>query len=369
MNNKKQKNILLLFGGRSGEHEVSLLSARSVYEALDKEKYNVFLVGIDKNGHWRIGEEAKIFLNPTDPHKISLDENSKEVQTSVKGEKVALKLVDEKEPFATIDVIFPIMHGTFGEDGAIQGFLELMNVAYIGSGVLGSAICMDKDIMKRLLRDSGINIANYFCLKSYELNETKLEEIVEELKLPLFIKPANLGSSVGISKVHNQTELIKAVHEAFQYDTKIIFEEFIKGREIEVSVLGNNIPKASVPGEVIPNHEFYSYEAKYLDENGATFEVPAKLDSHLQEQIQQTAVQAFKTLECFGMARIDFFVTEDNRIYLNEINTIPGFTKISMYPRLWEESGLRYSELLNNLIDLAVKKQEQKNKLKRDFSC
>lgn len=361
-------NIALLFGGKSGEHEVSLLSAKSVYETLDKEKYNIQLVGIDKKGHWKIGNSSNMFLNSSDPEKISLNSNLPEIIALKSNEFLELKEISSNQSFGSIDLVLPIMHGTFGEDGAIQGFLELLNIAYVGAGVLGSAIGMDKDVMKRLLRDAEIKIAKFATLKDQNYSEIDLEKIVEDLKFPIFVKPANLGSSVGVSKAKNIEELKNAIESAFQFDTKVILEEFIKGRELEVSVLGTNLnPKVSIVGEIKPNHEFYSYDSKYLDENGAQIIIPAQIPENISEKIQEIAIGAFKILECYGMCRADFFYSENGEIYLNEINTIPGFTKISMYPKLWEASGLSYSKLLDELIQLAIQRKNLADKLKRDF--
>jgi len=269
-----------------------------------------------------------------------------------------------------LDVVFPILHGPFGEDGTIQGLLKLADVPFVGAGVLGSAVGMDKDVMKRLLRDAGIPIGKFLTFRSHEplpaFAETKAA-----LGCPVFVKPANMGSSVGISKAHDESEFSAAVREAFQYDVKIVIEEYIKGREIECAVLGNENPIASVPGEVIPTHEFYSYEAKYLDENGAALEIPAKLDAAAQKRIQELSVKAFQTLCCEGLARIDFFLKENGEILLNEINTMPGFTKISMYPKLWEASGsagIGYTELISRLIELAIEKFEKEKGLKITYA-
>lgn len=364
---KKKLNILLLFGGRSGEHEVSLLSAKSVYEALDKNNYNITLVGIDKNGHWKSGEESKLLLNSTDPKLIQLNDDTPEVATSAKGEKVTLKELESSKEITEVDVVLPIMHGTFGEDGTIQGFLELLNVAYVGSGVLGSAIGMDKDVTKRLLRDAGLPIGKFHVIRRHE-TRVFYTDIVEDLGgFPLFVKPANLGSSIGITKAHNSKELLSAIDTALEYDSKVLIEEYIPGREIEVAVLGNEKPKASVPGEIQPNHDFYSYDAKYLDEHGATLKIPAELAEDKVAEVQNLAIKTFEILECQGMARVDFFLTNTGEWFINEINTIPGFTKISMYPQLWETNGLSYSELLDSLIELAVNKKKEKDALKRDY--
>ncbi len=265
----------------------------------------------------------------------------------------------KKNLFEKVNVIFSIIHGTYSEDGCFQGMFEIMDKAYVGAGVLGSAVGMDKDVMKRLLRDAKIPVAGFQIIRK---NEKYLVE-----KYPVFVKPVNMGSSVGISKANNEIELKKAITEAFEYDTKVIIEDEIVGREIEISVLGNDDPIASVPGEVKPTHEFYDYDAKYLDENGVVLEIPAKLNQSQIKKIQDLAIKTFKVLECSGMARVDMFLTGEDELIICELNTLPGFTNISMYPKLWEASGISYSELLDRLIQLAIEKKQEKDKLKRSY--
>src|SRR3989344_436777 len=367
--------VCLLFGGKSGEHEVYLQSAKSIYEALDKEKYEVFLVGIDKDGRWMLGEEANYLLNAENPKLIALNKaNTKPVTAISKPEGAELISLDSGKNIGTVDVYFPITHGTYGEDGCLQGFLELLDAAYVGPGVLGSAVGMDKDVMKRLFRDAGLPIGKFMILKSSRINadDTRIyaEEavlFVEEVGFPIFVKPANLGSSVGISKAKNEKELEEAIREAFLYDTKVVLEEFIQGREIEVSVLGNEKPIASLPGEVRSTHDFYSYQAKYIDENGASYDIPAKLSAEQVSRVQENPVLVFPALEWSGIGRVDFFLTPAGEFLVNEINTLPGFTKISMYPKLWEVSGVPYSELLDKLIELAMEKKRERAVLRRTF--
>jgi D-alanine-D-alanine ligase len=263
-------------------------------------------------------------------------------------------------------VVFPVLHGPFGEDGTVQGLLKLANIAFVGAGVLGSAIGMDKDVMKRLLRDAGIPVVRFMVANRYSSNGIDFDDVRDQLGLPLFVKPANLGSSVGIHKVNDRDEFERAVRDALNYDNKILIEECIKGREIECSVLGNDNPIASVPGEILPRHEFYSYEAKYLDENGAVLEIPAKLPAETSERIRQLATKTFTVLCCEGMARVDFFLRNDEEIIVNEINTIPGFTRISMYPKLWEATGISYSDLIDRLIQLAIERFAGEKRLKTD---
>jgi D-alanine-D-alanine ligase len=348
--NDKKIHVALLFGGKSAEHEVSIRSAQSIYNVLDKSKYKITLIGIDKNGAW-LSLNTQQFLSS----KVIISD--KQIPTySVDN------LFQTGKP--KVDVVFPVLHGPFGEDGTIQGLLKLANVPFVGAGVLGSAVGMDKDVAKRLLRDAGLPNAKFHIYNEYERKTITFEKVRKDLGLPLFVKPANLGSSVGISKVHNNAEFVKAINSAFQYDSKLLIEEYIKGREIECSVLGNEKPIASVCGEIIPNHEFYSYEAKYLDDNGAALSIPAKISKPIMSKIRTLAIKAFMVLCCEGMARVDFFLKENGEIYINEINTIPGFTSISMYPKLWEESGIPYRKLINTLITLAIDKHNKEQKLK-----
>jgi D-alanine-D-alanine ligase len=366
---KHKIKVAILFGGKSAEHEVSLQSAKSVYEALDKNKYEPVLVGIDKKGKWHLSSSSKFLLNDSNPKLIKLNNQSKEISVVPGEEAKQLVPMGGEGESRGIDVVFPVLHGTFGEDGTVQGLLKLMDVPFVGPSVLGSAVGMDKEVAKRLLRDAGIPIAKFVCFKAHEKNQISFSKIKKELGLPLFVKPANLGSSVGISKVKNEKEFKKAIDDAFLYDSKILIEEYIKGREIEVAVLGNEHPRASTPGEIIPTHEFYSYEAKYIDENGALLQIPAKLPKPVVKKVQELAVRTFKVLECEGMARVDFFVTKSGKACVNEINTIPGFTKISMYPKLWEASGVKYPELINRLIQLAIDRFNREKKLKTSYEA
>ena len=365
----KKINVGLVFGGRSGEHEVSLQSAKSIFEALDKNKYNVYLIGIDKSGHWLLGNPANYLLNAQNPKLIALNRSSATGIVPVnKTEASEIISLESGRGLARIDVFFPIIHGTYGEDGSLQGMFEMLNVAYVGSGVTGSALGMDKDVQKRLLGQAGIDVARFMTIRKSQYNSRSFDKIVQKFSFPVFVKPANLGSSVGISKAKNRKELEKAVADAFKYDTKIMVEEYIKGREIECSVMGNDSPIASIPGEVIPHHEFYSYEAKYIDENGAGLKIPADLPAKVVKDVQKTAVKTFFTLECSGYARVDCFLTPKGKIYVNEINTIPGFTKISMFPKLFGYTGIPYPELLDRLINLALDKKKEKDKLARSYT-
>lgn len=354
----------ILFGGKSAEHEVSLESAKNIIEAINKEKYEVVPIGIDKEGKWFLNDSSKFLLNTGHPKLNKLNKASQNVALVPQSSGKIVNL-DARQSDRAIDVVFPILHGPFGEDGTVQGLLKLANVPFVGADVLGSAVGMDKDVMKRLLRDAGIPTAKFITVKENELPD--FEEVVKILGSPFFVKPANLGSSVGVSKVKDKGEFKKAMEETFKYDKKILIEEFIKGREIECSVLGNDWPIASYPGEVISQHEFYSYQAKYIDENGAILEIPAKLPSDLVKKIQGLAVKTFKVLSCEGMGRVDFFLRESGDVLVNELNTIPGFTKISMYPKLWEASGISYSELIDRLIQLAIERFKRDKKLKTSY--
>lgn len=363
--NKKKINIGILFGGKSAEHEVSLQSAKNVFDAIDKKKYNPILIGIDKSGKWLLNNESKFLLNADDPKLIKLNQASDSVVLTPQGAGEISNLTDHSQNLK-IDVVFPILHGPFGEDGTVQGLLKLANLPFVGASVLGSAVGMDKDIMKRLLRDAGIPIGKFIVLKSHE-SIPDFQKIKDELGLPFFVKPANMGSSVGVSKIHDETEYENSISKSFDFDTKIILEEYIKGREVECSVLGNDKPVASIPGEVISNHEFYSYDTKYIDEHGAVLEIPAKISDQIAKQIQELAIKTFQTLSCEGLGRVDFFLKDNNEIIVNEINTIPGFTKISMYPKLWEASGITYTELIDRLIQLAIERFNKEQKLKTNY--
>ncbi len=355
--------IGILFGGKSAEHEISLLSARNIVEALDPEKYEITLIGIDKQGHWHLCKEAPWLPHARDPQMIEMGRLSHPVSLVPRENRPHLVSLQSQDGERPLDVVFPVLHGTYGEDGTVQGLFKLAGIPFVGASVLGSAIGMDKDVMKRLLRDGGIPVAKFVTLRHCDMHSASFTDIVREVGLPFFVKPANAGSSVGISKVKSELDWQKALEGAFLYDRKILIEEYIEGREIECSVLGNEHPIVSLPGELIPQHEFYSYEAKYLDEQGALFEIPAKLDVVVVEKIQRLAVDAYLTLCCEGMARVDFFLQKDGRLHVNEINTIPGFTKISMYPKLWEVSGMSQRQLLDRLIDLAMARHHSETHL------
>lgn len=351
----------ILFGGKSAEHEISLLSAKNVIDALDKSKYEPVLIGIDKSGRWLMNKPSEFLLNSTNPKLIALNKANSESVALTPQSEGRLTNLNSGHLDKSVDVVFPILHGPLGEDGTIQGLLKLANVPFVGAGVLGSAVGMDKDVMKRLLREAGIPVPKFLVFRHGE--HPDFDSVTRTPGLPVFVKPANLGSSVGISKAKDKAGFEKAVADAFRYDTKILIEEAIQGREIECAVLGNEKPIASVPGEIIPTHEFYDYDAKYVDENGARLEAPAILPAETVKRVQELAVRTFKTLNCEGMGRVDFFLKPDGTLLVNEINTIPGFTKISMYPRLWGLSDISYTELIDRLIRLAIERFEREQKL------
>lgn len=357
----KKLRVGVIFGGRSGEHEVSLRSARSIIAALDKEKYEVIPIGITKQGKWLTNKEAVGLL----PEAVMAGTQ----QVALIGDPTHQGLVQVNgrvsQESESLDVIFPVLHGTYGEDGSIQGIFEMADVAYVGCGVLASAAGMDKVVMKKLFAANGIPIGAYSSVlrNAWEREPTSvIERIEQEIGLPAFVKPANLGSSVGISKAKTRKQLEEAIESASKYDRKIIIEKAIDAREFEISVLGNDEPAASLPGEVIPGAEFYDYNDKYID-NKTRFEVPADLPEETIAEMQRLAVRAFQAIDASGLARVDFFLERDtNRLLLNEINTMPGFTSISMYPRLWEASGVSYSELIDRLIGLALERHQEKSR-------
>ena len=379
----------VLFGGRSGEHEVSLLSAASVLKAINKDKYDVVPIGITKEGRWLTPAHAELLLRgeyPESGRHLRAGDPAATASAAVlaKGESVIVPPVPQSHhgviPFESaakggeqgieVDVIFPVMHGTFGEDGTIQGLLELADIPYVGAGVLGSAAGMDKDVMKKLFAAAGLAIVKHVTvLRAQWEKEPKkvIKEVERKLKYPVFVKPANLGSSVGISKAHDRKELPAAMEEAARYDRKIVIEEGVggkkqKARELECSVLGNDDPQASIVGEIVPGAEFYSYNAKYVDEGSKPL-IPAPISKKLMKQVQEMSVRAFQAVDCSGLARVDFLMDpKSEKIYLNEINTMPGFTSISMYPKLWTASGLDYPDLIDRLIQLAFERHEDKKK-------
>ncbi|HEY2456198.1 MAG TPA: D-alanine--D-alanine ligase family protein [Candidatus Acidoferrum sp.] len=358
--NKKRLRVGVLFGGRSGEHEVSLVSAASVIRGMDPDKYEAVPIGITKDGHWLVGEGA-IKMLP------DILKGGRRVMLTADPTEAALVPLDRGAGAQRFDVIFPVMHGTFGEDGTIQGLLELADLPFVGAGVLGSAIGMDKDVAKRLCQEAGIPVVPWITVHRWRWEkepDAVRAEIEAKFPYPVFVKPATLGSSVGMTKAHSAEELGPALSFACEYGMKILVEKAVTAREIEVSVLGNSEPQASVPGEIVPHREFYDYAAKYL-EDGTQLLIPASLKPAQLKKIQTLAVNAFRTLELSGMARVDFFLEKrGGKIYLNEVNTIPGFTSISMYPKLWEASGIGFRELIDKLINLALELHHEKARTK-----
>jgi D-alanine-D-alanine ligase len=369
--------VLVLFGGRSGEHEVSLASARSVLAALDPVRYQIFQVGIDHDGAWLYspGPEStlermekgdrsglqSVFLSPA-PSSGKL--YILQTQAQAGTEPAAWELLAE------VDVVFPVLHGTFGEDGTLQGFLELADLAYVGAGVLGSSVGMDKALFKDVMRAHGIPVVESLLVLRSEI-EQDLEAVLKRAEAlaayPLFVKPANLGSSVGISKCANRSDLVEGLVEAGRFDRRLLVERGLNAREIEVSVLGNERPQASIPGEVIPSREFYSYESKYLDGTSGLL-IPAPVSDADAEKVRRLALQAYQAMDCAGMARVDFLLDKDSgEIFLGEVNTIPGFTTISMYPKLWEASGLPYPALVNRLVELAFERKRQRDRIEHRY--
>ena len=348
------KKIAVLYGGRSGEHEISLRSAEAIMNGLRNiPGYEVLPVFITKEGSWQLnGNRVTILADPEIKGLYILD-------GELAGDTV------------TIDVVFPVLHGTYGEDGTVQGLLEMAQLPYVGAGVTGSAVGMDKILMKAVLQAFKLPVGEYLWFTNnmwQKKQNTLITRIEEKLGYPCFVKPANLGSSVGISKVYNRPQLVRGVEDALQYDRRVVVEKTLVGREIECSVLGNDEPMASLPGEIIPCNDFYDYRAKYLDERSALV-IPAELAPEISEKVRQLAVQTFKVLDCAGLARVDFFVNDESKeIWVNEINTLPGFTTISMYPKLWEATGVSFAELLIKLIELAEERFKQKTALKTTFT-
>ncbi len=358
---KKRLRVGVLFGGRSGEHEVSLASAATVIRSLDPDKYEAVPIGISKDGHWLVGSGATKMLPEV------LKTGQRMVLPADPNASALIPLDGSRAGSLRVDVVFPVLHGTFGEDGTMQGLLELAGLPYVGAGVLGSAIGMDKDVQKRLCKEARIPVVPWVAVnrRDWENDSSKIQHQVEKkFRYPVFVKPATLGSSVGMTKVHSTLEFRPALDLAAEFAQKIMVERAIKGREIEVSVLGNDDPRASVPGEILPHREFYDYAAKYLEE-GTRTEIPAKLSAAQAKRFQEYAVRAFRILELGGMARVDFFLEHrTSKIYLNEVNTIPGFTSISMYPKMWEASGISYRELVDRLIELAFEQHREKARTK-----
>lgn len=353
-----KEKIAILYGGKSTEHEVSIRSARNIAKAIDQNKYELVLLAVAKTGEWLLKSMEE--LNREDV--VMLTEN---ILALCPGSDQNIILLSKNEPL-DIDVIFPIIHGTGGEDGSLQGILKTLNIAFVGPGVIGSSLCIDKDIAKKVLRDAKIPSSKFLSYEYYEKDQIKYEVAQHELGLPMYIKPPNLGSSVGISKVTTKREFYEAIELAFKYDKKVLIEENIVGREIECAVLGNATPKASPVGQVVTigdSHTFYSYDAKYTDANGSVTVIPADIPEDEQDRIRTLAIETYQALQCEGMARVDVFLKENGEILVNEVNTLPGFTDISMYPKLWEAGGISYSDLITILLNLAKERHGYENSL------
>ena len=363
---RSRLTIGVLYGGRSGEHDVSLCSAASVVSALDKAKYNVVAIGIDRDGRWYVQDRPEIIADKDFGRILSLKKKGVWMVNHFEDQsKLHLYDMESRGKKVLVDLVFPVLHGTYGEDGTMQGLLELARVPYVGVDVAGSAIGMDKDVAKRLLAQAGVPVVPWITVGRLDWltrPQKILRGALRRLEMPVFVKPLCTGSSVGIKKVKTGKDLASAVDYAFQFDTRIMIEKGIDCREIECAVLGNENPRASVLGEILPTHEFYSYEAKYLDPEGAKMSIPAKIPARLAAAIRKCAVLGFQALNCNSMARVDFFLDKKtNAYYLNEINTLPGFTSISMYPKLWEATGLSYSGLLDRLVELALARHREKS--------
>ena len=370
----KKIRVGLIFGGKSGEHEVSLASAQSVARAIDKDKYDVVLIGIAKDGRWIAGGNALKQLaaaSPTPLLSAGVESSDDTTATETATTRELVPGAASSSPLSSIDVAFPLVHGPFGEDGTLQGLLELADIPYVGAGVAASAVGMDKALMKSIFRANHLPQVDWMVVLRRDW-ESKPEETIRSIEnafgYPCFIKPANLGSSVGVTKAHNWDELAQALATAAQYDRKLIAERAVDAREIECSVLGNDEPLAAMPGEILPQREFYDYAAKYAENAGTELRVPADLSPELTRSIQDIAVRAFKAIDGSGLARVDFFLERaTNRVLLNEINTIPGFTSVSMYPRMWEQTGLTYTALIDRLIQLALERYADRRRSKTTY--
>src|SRR5579883_914466 len=367
---EKKIRIGLIFGGRSGEHEVSLASANSVMANLDKDKYEVVPLGITKEGSWLLGTEPRQLIAAEQEATSELTTSATTTAVTLTGDPSVRRLIPIQEGAAlgsqgALDVIFPVMHGTYGEDGSLQGLLDMADIPYVGCGVLGAALGMDKEKMKMIFRSVGLPIVDYVAFRRSEWErspETIMNALEQSLTYPSFVKPANLGSSVGINKAHDRQELEHAINVAAEYDRKIVVEQGIDCREFECAVLGNDEPLASVVGEIVSSNEFYDYRAKYIDGKSQAI-IPADIPQETAEEIRRQSIKAFTALDLSGLSRVDFFLEKKTgKVYINEVNTMPGFTEISMYPKLWEASGLPYAQLLDRLIELAIERHEDRQR-------
>jgi len=357
----KKIRVGILFGGQSAEHEISILSARNVLAAIDPARFEPILIGIDKSGRWLVQDAARLLASARDPRLVRIDAGP--------AAQLPSTFMAPSTAAHSIDVVFPVLHGTLGEDGAMQGLLEVAGIPYVGAGILGSAIGMDKDVMKRLLREAGIPVTAFRTLRraAFDADPQRACRELAALGFPLFVKPANAGSSVGITKVRDAAGIEPALRHAFEFDSKALGEAAVDGREIELAVLGGHPPRVSVAGEIVVSHPdgFYSYDAKYIDEQGVSFEMPARLSAEEQARAQAIALKTFEALECEGLARVDLFLTKQGEFLVNEINTLPGFTAISMYPKLWALSGVSQQDLVTRLIELALERARERAAIRR----
>ncbi len=377
---RRRLRVAVLFGGRSAEHEISILSARFVVESLDRDRFEPILIGIDKTGRWLAQEEALLLGQSRDPRLVKLNQAAPTAKLdpfptdALAGPALRGSIRVAGREALEVDVVFPVLHGPMGEDGTVQGLLTLADVPFVGAGVLGSAVGMDKDVMKRLLRDAGLPIVEHRTVSAARFERTA-EQVLDELASlaaggPVFVKPANMGSSVGVSRAMTRSQVRSALLEAFQFDTKVVVERGVPGvRELECAVLGNDEPIASRVGEIVVDHAdgFYSYAAKYVDEHGAVTRIPAAISEQEERRVQELALATFRALDGEGLARVDLFRAEDGELFVNEVNTMPGFTQISMYPKLFEASGIGAKELVSRLIDLAIERADRRRKLRSSY--
>lgn len=354
----KKKKVAILFGGRSVEHGVSVNSARNIFEYINKDRFEPLPIGITKSGQWFLTNGVTKDIGQGKALGLILDAQSPGFILVSSGDRLKA------------DVIFPVLHGTDGEDGSIQGLIKAMDIPMVGTGVLGSSISMNKIVAKRLLKDAGLPVTKFVSFHHSERENIEYQTIKKALGAPFMVKSASLGSSVGVNKVKNETEFNKAVDESFRYDESILMEEFIKGREIECAILGNNPAEASYPGEIVINskYDFYTFDAKYVDPEAVRIDVPAKLDGKIAQKVRDICVKAYKTLNCEDFARVDLFLTDEGKIYINEINTIPGFTNSSMFPMMWNERGIGFTELISRLLDLALERYDRSKRIEREFN-
>ncbi|MBL6446789.1 D-alanine--D-alanine ligase [Fulvivirga sp. 29W222] len=354
----KKLTVAILFGGKSVEHQISINSAKNVFEFIDKEKYTPVLIGISPKGEWFLKEEVNGNFDIKDSLKLILNTEKGGFHNNYSGETI------------TPDLVFPVLHGTDGEDGSIQGLLKVINIPFVGTGVLGSAVSMSKLYSKRLLQAAGIPISKYVFFDIHEREKISFQQLKDELGLPFMAKAANLGSSVGVHKVKSEEDFDHAVADVFNFDGTIIFEQFVKGRELECAVIGNEQPQASLPGEIVvsKDYDFYTYEAKYLDPEAAKLEIPAVVDEKSSKTIQELSVKSYQALKCEDFARVDLFLKENGDIIINEINTIPGFTNSSMFPMMWKERGISFTDLITKLVEMALKRFERNQYISNQFS-